>query len=118
LKQLCVTWQPKARDIPCAKGNFWGPSEEELQDTRIIEFTRKLVDHDNLNRTGTSDLHDGQSDISEDEESLEHGELLEALESCALSDEYRMQDTLLSFDGPGAQLWQPAGSPQKRGRRT
>jgi hypothetical protein len=113
-----VVWRSKVCSIPCARGDFWGPSEDELQHTRIIEFTSQLADREN-SAMGAGNPHDDQSDRSEDDENLEQGELLEALENCALSDEYRAQDTLLGLDGIGTGLRSAKhNSPQKRSRET
>jgi hypothetical protein len=85
LLRICVTWQKAVKGINCKMAEEWGPSWEQLHETRRYEFQEQV-----LLKSNTSD--DGMdSDVveEEEEENIEDAEFLDSLEISALVDEFR-----------------------------
>jgi len=93
LKHLCIIWQSKTRMIPCNKSADWGPSEAELHEMRMSEYhgswnnaqdSEELMDIDENQK-------DGSDDEEEDDDDVVDGELLDAMDAVALTEEYQIQ---------------------------
>jgi hypothetical protein len=82
LKRLCILWQARIHTIPGEEElpTSWGPSFEELAQTRQYEFTASTHLEEEVS-------DDGSSDGIEDDE-VDEVELLAAMEQFALVDAY------------------------------
>jgi hypothetical protein len=90
LCNLCAVWQANVRSIDCAypMPESWGPSEAELTHAVIASVTARWV-HVN------EDVFVAGEEDSEEEADGVEDELLDVIESVALSDAYRHHLDLL-----------------------
>jgi len=83
LLHICVTWQ---KGINCKMTEEWGPSWEQLNETRRYEFQEQV-----LLKSNTSDDELNSDEVEEEEEeNMEDAEFLDSLEISALVDEFRI----------------------------
>lgn len=72
-------WRSKVRIIP-AGSEDWGPSEAEIQQAGVFEFTAQVEP--------SEDFIDTEAMSSEEEQQLSDGDLCEQLEAMAFAEEY------------------------------
>ena len=130
LTRLCLTWQGKLRNIPCAMSESWGPSEKNLQEAMTFEFQGSwdAIDGDEPHAHDEGDGVDLESDDSVDGQ--EDDDMLELVEALELSNMYQdnnqeLEDDLDIERGRRTQLGNKvervyrdeSGSPRKRSRK-
>ena len=85
LLRICVTWQKAVKGINCKMTEEWGPSWEQLHETRGYEFQEQVL----LKLDTSDDEMDGDEVEEEEEENMEDAEFVDSLEISALVDQFR-----------------------------
>ena len=106
LCQLCAQWQAQVRSIPSAyvMASPWGPSETELVSAVKLHVSARFYgwDEDHVSEARDGNLSEDREDhIDEDEDGDGDGidnELMEAIESVALTSAYPDDVTELLFN--------------------
>jgi len=136
LARTCVTWQGQVRSIDnTLDKDTWGPTEAFLQEAAAFESQGSWVDHSdgayNMGEDSDSEVeadgHAARYEPYSDMEDEDYGELLDAIETQALTDAYHIDEEFptdfhtglgdLAGNNPVASSSQPHAyhySPRKR----